>query len=241
MTDGLEYFKKVYNVVPDWVQKMYDYNPLMLNYYTDIRGEAFKDTSYLSAKEKDLFITSVNAGRLYERSMIFHCNAGLIKGATIDEMIEYYLVAYIYKGVDSLKLSMKAVDLLVKDKDDSCVKDEYADETEIVEQLLDWTKDNQNAILLNLHNLLKEGKDRNSKEVFDCVMSDGVVSSKKKYLNLIGQYLTELNGKGAQALTEKSKLKGVSEADLAELGYIVMITAGIPSWFELCDVLNDGK
>ena len=31
----------------------------------------------------------------------------------------------------------------------------------------------------------------------------------------------------------KGKEAGVSEADLADLGYICILTAGIPTWFEL--------
>lgn len=43
MSTGLDYFKKVYDVVPGWVQKMHDYNPSMLDHYTALRGAAMAD------------------------------------------------------------------------------------------------------------------------------------------------------------------------------------------------------
>ena len=66
MSEALEYFKKVYKDVPAWVQIMHDYNPNMLEYYTNIRSEAFK-SAVLSDVEKDELIAAFNAGRLYDR------------------------------------------------------------------------------------------------------------------------------------------------------------------------------
>lgn len=239
MTDGLSYFKKVYNNVPDWVQIMHDYNPLMLNYYTDIRGEAFKD-GCLSAMEKDEFIASLNAGRLYERSMRYHTYAGIIKGASVDELIEYFLVAYVYKGKKTLELSLVALQQTYEDMgiEVSKLKDSYNSDAAVVEQLLDWTKDNVNPIVSELYQLLVQGYKHYSREVFETILQSGYVARKRKLLNLVGQYITELNGAGAKEIMIQAKKEGVTEEELAELGYIVMITAGIPSWFELSDHLQ---
>ncbi|WIV12290.1 carboxymuconolactone decarboxylase family protein [Proteiniborus sp. MB09-C3] len=239
MADGLAYFKKVYNDIPNWVQIMYDYNPKMLDYYTDIRGEAFKD-SELSAKEKDEFIASMNAGRLYKRSMLYHTQAAIIKGSQIGDLIEYFLVAYVYSGKDALELSLAALEnaLIQKEKTVNERKNNYATDKEVFEQIIEWTNDSDNTLVKKVYTLLDDSKNHNSPEIIDLIMSDGKVSRKKKYLNLIGQYITELRGNAVGPLIEKARNIGVTEAELADLGYIVMITAGIPSWFELSDHLN---
>jgi alkylhydroperoxidase/carboxymuconolactone decarboxylase family protein YurZ len=108
VSKGLDYFKEVYDTVPGWVQKMHDYNPAMLEYYTDIRGEAFCD-AVLSRKEKDVLIASMNAARLYPRSMVYHTKGAIDNGITISELVEYFLVAYLYNGTKSLKTSLEAL------------------------------------------------------------------------------------------------------------------------------------
>ena len=40
---------------------------------------------------------------------------------------------------------------------------------------------------------------------------------------------------------EQARTYGVSEAELAEVGYLCILTAGIPSWFELSDHLIEQK
>ena len=59
MSTGLDYFKKVYDIVPGWVQKMHDYNPAMLDHYTALRGAAMQQ-GYLSIKEKDILLVGMN-------------------------------------------------------------------------------------------------------------------------------------------------------------------------------------
>lgn len=238
MIDGLAYFKKVYNNVPNWVQVMHDYNPNMLNCYTAIRGEAFKE-SELSGKEKDEFIASMNAGRLYERSMIYHTEAAVIKGSSIEDLLEYFLVSYVYGGKASLELSLSALELVFLKKGKPVKrKSNYQTDKEVFQQIIEWMDHRDHSIMTKVYDLLNKNIDPASDEVIDLIMSDGSVSKKRKYLNLVGQYITQLRGADAKAVIEKAKEIGVTESELADLGYIVMITAGIPSWFELSDHLS---
>lgn len=238
MVDGLAYFKKVYDNIPNWVQVMHDYNPNMLDCYTAIRGEAFKE-SELSGKEKDEFIASMNAGRLYERSMIYHTEAALIKGSSIEDLLEYFLVSYVYGGKASLELSLSALELAFLKQGKSVKrKSSYSTDREVFQQIMEWMDPKDHTTVKKVYDLLNKNVDPTSDEIIHLIMSDGAVSKERKYLNLVGQYITELRGTDAKPAIEKAKEVGVTESELADLGYIVMITAGIPSWFELSDHLS---
>ena len=108
MSKALEYFKEVYDVVPGWVQKMHDYSPEVLDKYTGIRGEIMQDGS-LSRKEKDALIASMNAARLYSRSMLFHTKGAVDFGYSASELLEFFLTAYLYKGDAALKRAFEAI------------------------------------------------------------------------------------------------------------------------------------
>ena len=228
MSEALEYFKKVYKDVPAWVQIMHDYNPNMLEYYTNIRSEAFQ-TAVLSDVEKDELIAAFNAGRLYDRSMVYHTQAALNKGSKLEDLVEYFLVAYIYKGQIALEHALKAVAQYINDKEggNKQPKAEYASFKEVIEQLREWT---QAPILEKVLAHID-----NPKEI---IMSAGSVSESRKYLALVGMYITELDGSGAAPHIENARTHGVTEEELADLGYVIILTAGIPSWFELSDHLN---
>lgn len=235
MSKGLKYFQSVYKEVPDWIESMNEYNPAMLDAYTDIRGEAFK-TNYLKDYEKDEIIAAVNAGRLYERSMILHTEAGFNKGSKLEDLIEYLLVAYVYKGIDELVLSLKAVKHYVsKSRNENIEIESYGSLIEVVNQLNIWTNNNI-EFLVKISNEL--AKSSNATETREILMQAGSVSAARKQLCLVGMYLTELDGKGADLEVKKARELEVSDGELADLGYIVILTAGIPSWFELTDYIK---
>jgi len=58
-----------------------------------------------------------------------------------------------------------------------------------------------------------------------------------KFILMTGIYTTTLQNKETDDWAKKSRDVGVVEAELAELGYICLLTAGIPSWFEMSDAL----
>ena len=228
MSEALEYFKKVYKDVPAWVQIMHDYNPKMLEYYTNIRSEAFQ-SAVLSDIEKAELIAAFNAGRLYDRSMVYHTQAALNKGSKLDDLVEYFLVAYVYKGKEALEHSLLAVAQYINDKDGKNLEPAANYETleEVVNQLKEWT----GAPILD--NVLANLEDPKA-----VIMAAGTVSESRKYLALVGMYITELDGKGAGPHVENARKHGVTEEELADLGYVIILTSGIPSWFELSDHLN---
>lgn len=231
---AIEYFREVYGEVPNWVQVMYDYNPDMLEYYTQFRNVAFKD-DVLTAAEKDILIAAMNAGKLYERTMIAHTEAGTRKGATFEEFVEYFLVAYVYGGYKSLEISLKALaaNLKLSDDIDLEIKSSYTSAQEILEELIRQTPGKDHSFI----NKVLDGM-RDKTLVRDIIFSDGHVSKARKYLAHVGMYTTEMRGKDAEQAIIEAREHGVTDAELADMGYIIIFTAGIPTWFELSDHLE---
>lgn len=237
MADGLSYFKQVYGEVPDWVKKMHAYSPKMLDYYTDFRGEAFKENA-LSKKEKDQFIASANAGRLYQRSMIYHTKAAVGNGSSVEELVEHFLVAYLYKGVEALRLAVQAIEYAAELTGQNALQSVLrADATavELLERIIAYLPVERQSFTKAVLKSVQENSGREQLE--EKVLSSGAVASKTKHLNMVAQYITELNGKGAQPWIQRAREKNAIEAELADVGYICILTAGIPAWFEISDSL----
>lgn len=236
MSKGLDYFKKVYDVVPGWVQKMHDYSPEMLNYYTGLRGEAFSEGA-LSKKEKDVLVASMNAARLYPRSMVYHTKGAIDNGASIPELVEYFLVAYLYKGKEALRISLEAIYYACELKGIAAQKTEGDVHTleDILAQIMKWMSNEESTFIEEIISIVKSG---DLQAIEEKILNEGKVSSRLKHLNMVGNYIAELRGKEAVTWIEKARLAGASEADLADLGYICILTAGIPAWFEISDSLK---
>ncbi|QKX50169.1 carboxymuconolactone decarboxylase family protein [Planococcus glaciei] len=236
MSKALEYFKEVYDVVPGWVQKMHDYSPEVLDKYTGIRGEIMQDGS-LSRKEKDALIASMNAARLYSRSMLFHTKGAVDFGYSAAELLEFFLTAYLYKGDAALKRAFEAIPYALELSGNPVVLPEATPETadDLLGTMLGWMKDEETAYLEQVVSAIKQG---HKEELTALILADGKVSSKLKHLNMAGNFIVELDGSGAAPWMEKARAAGATEADLADLGYICILTAGIPAWFELSDSLK---
>lgn len=235
MTTGLDYFKKVYDVVPGWVQKMYDYNPAMLDHYTALRGAAMAEGS-LSVKEKDILLVGINSARHYARSMVYHTKGAIDGGATLEELAEYLLVAYNYGGEKALQIGLQSFEYALELTGTNAEKISHeASATEIVryyEQFaLTNTSKNFYEKLLSSFTL----KDENA--LSDSLLTSNVVDEQMKYILMTGIYTTALKNIETDYWAKKAREKGVDESHLAELGYICLLTAGIPSWFEISDAL----
>ncbi|MFB5284859.1 carboxymuconolactone decarboxylase family protein [Peribacillus sp. Hz7] len=235
METGLEYFKKVYDVVPGWVQKMHDYNPEMLDHYTALRGAAMAD-GVLSVKEKDILLVGINSARHYARSMVYHTKGAIDGGATLAELAEYLLVAYNYGGEKALQIGLQSFEYALEltgteaenishDATAADIVRYYAhfastDESkEYYEKLISlFVADDENALSAKL-------------------LESNVVDEQMKYILTIGIYTTVLKNAEVDYWAKKAREKGVDEPRLAELGYICLLTAGIPSWFEISDAL----
>lgn len=236
MSKALEYFKEVYDAVPDWVQKMHDYSPQVLDTYTGIRGEIMQDGA-LSRREKDALIASMNAARLYRRSMLFHTKGAIDFGYSVPELVEFFLTSYLYKGDQAIHLALEAISyaLELKDRPAPLPAALPKSASEGLELIISWLGDEETAYLEEVKSLV----DAQDKKVLHAkILADGLISSRLKHLNMAGNFIVELNGEGASPWMEKARTAGASEADLADIGYICILTAGIPAWFELSDSLK---
>lgn len=236
MSKALDYFKEVYDEVPGWVQKMHDYSPAVLDTYTGIRGEIMQDGS-LSRKEKDALIASMNAARLYSRSMLFHTKGAIDFGYTVPELAEFFLTSYLYKGDRALTMALEAISYALELQGKPIVQPDPAPEqaADSLKTIIDWLDGEDTSYLKETLAVIHSG---NPEEIEAKILGDGLLSSRLKQLNMAGNFIVELNGKGAAPWMEKARTAGASEADLADIGYICILTAGIPAWFELSDSLK---
>ena len=209
MSKGLAYFQQVYDEVPGWVQKMHDYSPVVLDHYTGLRGEIMQDGA-LSRKEKDVLLASMNAARLYSRSMGYHTKGAIDFGSTIPELVEYFLVSYHYGGTDALKVSLEALSYALELKDRSVKQPEKSPETieEIIQTMITWLGDDDTSFLIDSLEIIKKG---NPKEIESKLLGDGHVSKRMKHLNMVGNYITQLRGKDAVAWMEKAREVGATD------------------------------
>lgn len=235
MNKGLAYFRNVYEQVPDWVRIMNEYSPKMLDYYTDIRSEAFGD-AYITAAEKDALIAAVNAGRFYDRSMVYHTQGSIKKGIEPIELVEYFLVTYLYKGVESALFSLKAIaySLELKGKKVNYQINNLKKLSDLLVLLKSWFDDSQTGYL---DDVLMVVNSQNKDKIKAKILDGGLVDFKQKYLTIIGCYITDLDGEGAREWIEEARSAGIHDSEMADLGYVCILTAGIPTWFELSDSL----
>jgi alkylhydroperoxidase/carboxymuconolactone decarboxylase family protein YurZ len=236
MSKGLEYFKEVYDAVPGWVQKMHDYSPEVLDHYTGLRGDIMQDGA-LSRKEKDVLLASMNAARLYARSMGYHTKGAIDFGTTIPELVEYFLVSYLYGGTAALKASLEALAYALELKGKRVDQPEKDPETieEIFETMMTWIGDEDTSFLVTSLAAIQNGE---KEKIEETLLGEGHVSTRMKHLNMVGNYITQLRGADAIPWIEKTRAVGATEAELADLGYICVLTAGIPAWFEISDSLK---
>ncbi len=150
------------------------------------------------------------------------------------------MVSYHYGGTDALKVSLEALSYALELKDRSVKQPAKAPETieEIIQTMITWLGDDDTSFLIDSLEIIKKG---NSKEIESKLLGDGHVSTRMKHLNMVGNYITQLRGKDAVAWMEKAREVGATEEDLADVGYICILTAGIPSWFEISDSLKLAK
>ncbi|MFU2016091.1 carboxymuconolactone decarboxylase family protein [Peribacillus butanolivorans] len=239
MSKGLSYFKEVYDVVPGWVQKMHDYSPNALDHYTSLRSNIMQEGA-LTKKEKDILLVGMNAARLYERSMIYHTKGAIDGGATLPELVEYLIVPYLYNGVQALKTGVKSLEyaLALKGIEFQKKRGDYETAEEILLYMFELLGNEDTAYVSNVLKLVKS-EDQNSLK--DYILSDSVVSKRLKHILMAGIFITELKGNQVEEWMEAARENGASEEQLADVGFICLLTAGIPAWFEASDSLIENK
>ncbi|WP_341301381.1 carboxymuconolactone decarboxylase family protein [Lysinibacillus sp. FSL H8-0500] len=235
MVTGLEYFKKVYDVVPGWVQKMHDYNPAMLDHYTALRGAAMAP-GVLSVKDKDILLVGMNAARHYARSMVYHTKGAIDGGAALEELIEYLLVAFNYGGEKALQIGLQSFDYALELTNTNAEKISHdASAREIVHYYSSFAKGDKSKAYFEKLSALLVSKDENA--LRQHLLDGNCVSTQMKYILMTGIYTTVLKNAETGYWAQQAREVGVEEAKLAELGYICLLTAGIPAWFEISDAL----
>ncbi|WP_458352621.1 carboxymuconolactone decarboxylase family protein [Peribacillus frigoritolerans] len=239
MSEGLLYFKEVYDVVPAWVQKMYDYSPDALDHYTNLRSNIMQEGA-LTKKEKDILLVGMNAARLYERSMVYHTKGAMVGGATLPELVEYLIVSYLYNGTKALKTGIKSLEYALELKGIRYHEGSGHKETteEILLYMIELLGDEETGFVSNVLKLVESG-DQNSLKNY--ILSDSAVSKRLKHILMTGIFITELKGKQVGEWMEAARVNGASEEQLAEVGLICLLTAGIPAWFEASDSLVENK
>lgn len=235
MATGLDYFKKVYDVIPGWVQKMHDYNPAMLDHYTALRGAAMAE-GVLSVKEKDILLVGINSARHYARSMVYHTKGAIDGGATLEELAEYLLVAYNYGGEKALQIGLQSFEYALELSGTPAEKISHdATATEIIRYYAQFASTDDRKDYYE--QLIILFMDDNENALTDKLLASNVVDEQMKYILMTGIYTTMLQNAETDYWANKAREKGVDEPQLAELGYICLLTAGIPSWFEISDAL----
>lgn len=230
MSDGLAYFKNIYDDVPDWVQKMHDYHPEALDQYTALRSTIMKD-GILSTKEKDLLLVGMNAARLYERSMVYHTKSAMNQGATIPELVEYLLIPYVYNGEEALKIAFKSLETALSFQDTAVTEDGSLEE--ILIRMIQLMRNKDTSFVEKMLESVRAGNPLFVEDLF----KEGAVSKRLKYILMAGIYTVELQGRAAGKWIDAGREIGVSEEELVEMSLISMLTAGIPAWFEASDSL----
>ncbi|MED4716950.1 carboxymuconolactone decarboxylase family protein [Bacillus badius] len=237
MRSGLAYFKEVYDTVPGWVQKMHDYSPESLECYTNLRGGIMSDSA-LTRKEKDILLVGMNAARLYERSMLYHTKGAIDAGATIPELVEYLMVPYLYNGAKALNTAMKSLEyaLSLQGKRNSVSIKNAGTMEELLIQIIQLMDGEDTTFIEGALSLLRSERDD---LLIEKIMDDAVVSRKMKQLLMVGIFITELKGQQAGKWMKTARENGASEEELADVGFICLLTAGIPAWFEASDSLAE--
>lgn len=235
MSQGLTYFKEVYDIVPGWVKKMHDYNPNALDYYTCLRSEIMQEGA-LTRKEKDILLVGMNAARLYERSMVYHTKGAIEGGATLQELVEYLIVPYLYNGLKALRTAVKSLEYALTLKGYE-FEAEYVNIKSTEELLLYMIKLLGTEDTTFVTNVLELVRSRKEKLLEEYLLSDSVVSKQLKHILVVGIFITELKGGEVEEWMKLARENGASESQLADLGFICLLTAGIPAWFEASDSL----
>jgi alkylhydroperoxidase/carboxymuconolactone decarboxylase family protein YurZ len=241
--NGLEFFERVYGQVPDWVAKMHHFAPKALEYYTKLRGEILVDGA-LSKKEKELILVGINAARRYERSMIYHTKGAIDSGASIEEIADILATCIISRGIPAWFTGVKAIEYAVS----YVGKEEFevppVDEESFFASLTDYHQYYEKEVGGELPNWVKVLNQFNPTalerytDLRRTVLTDNVVSRKLKELVLVGINVAEMYPRGIELHVQGAKKFGATEAEIADVSLVALLTAGIPAWFEGSDYLS---
>lgn len=236
----------MYGEVPGWVQKMHQQKPAALEAYTALRHSVMEEGA-LSRKEKEWILVGVNAARRYERSMIYHTRGALDAGSTTEELAEILLPCILSRGLPAWLEGYKALDYAQRYLGESApaeTNEDYEKEAPIissVEEALAYYQGEASGSLppwVQIMNSYSPGVLQNYTNLRQIALSDGRVPRKAKELVLVGINLSERYPAGVSLHVTGARRTGATEAELAEVALTCVLTAGIPAWFEISDLLS---
>jgi len=245
--DPLEYFRSVYDSVPEWAAEFHRFSPEGFKHYTLLRNEVLRDGA-LSRKEKELILVGINAARRYERSMLFHTKGAIDAGATIEELAEIAAVCVLSRGIPAWFTGVEAI--------------RYAERYMAEKGIVRSPGEAEEAAGVPAARTLDEALDYFRREASGVpewasamasfqpqalvgyaalrqqLLRDGAVSRKLKELTLLGINLAERYPRGVMLHAEGARRHGASSEQIAETALTALLTGGIPSWFEVVDCLK---
>ena len=247
VADALTFFKQVYGEVPEWVRTMHEQRPEALNDYLTLRHTVMEQGA-LSRKEKEWILVGVNAARRYERSMLYHTRGALDAGSTVSELAEILLPCILSRGIPAWLEGYKALvyseQYLGRRGHDQASSEETTKTTApsitTVEEALAYFSEEAGGDQpewVSLMNVYAPGTLRDYANLRKLTLSDGHVPRKMKELVLVGINLSERYPSGASLHVTGARRLGATDAELADVALTCMLTAGIPAWFELSDLL----
>ena len=243
MSDVLTFYKEVYGEVPEWVQTMHEHRPEALDAYTALR-RAIMEEGVLSRKEKEWLLVGVNAARRYERSMIYHTKGALDAGSTVAELAEILVPCILSRGIPAWLEGYKALHYAEQYLD----KASYGTRVETggpsitsVEQALTYYREEADGQKPDWVKLMEAYAPETLKDYANLrkmALSDGHVPRKIKELVLVGINLAERYPSGVSLHATSAKQLGATDAQLSDVALVCLLTAGIPAWFEITDMLT---
>ena len=242
MSDALAFFEQVYGEVPEWVRTMHEHRPDALAGYTALR-RAIMEEGVLSRKEKEWVLVGVNAARRYERSMIYHTKGAMDAGSTVAELAEILLPCILSRGIPAWLEGYKALVYAEEyvGRSDRCEGAEAVPPSiATVDEALAYYREEAGGHEPDWVQLMKgyaPGTLRDYANLRRLALSDGRVPRKMKELVLVGINLSEYYPTGVSLHVNGARQLGATNAELAEVALTCLLTAGIPAWFEISDVL----
>lgn len=243
MSDALAFYKEVYGEVPGWVQAMHKLRPDALDAYTALRRVIMEEGD-LSRKEKEWLLVGVNAARRYERSMMYHTKGALDAGSTVAELAEILVPCILSRGIpawlEGYKALVYAERYLDKSNRRACVE-AVGPSIPTVEEALTYYReeaDGHEPDWVQLMQAYSPETLRDYANLRKVALSDGHVPRKMKELVLVGINLAERYPGGVSLHASTARELGATDAELVDVALVCLLTAGIPAWFEITDVLS---
>lgn len=248
VADALTFFKQVYGEVPEWVRTMHEHKPEALNDYLTLRRTVM-DKGTLSRKEKEWILVGVNAARRYERSMLYHTRGALDAGSTVSELSEILLPCILSRGIpawlEGYKALVYAEQYLGRRDHDQASSEETTEATApsitTVEEALAYFSGEAGGNQPEWVSFMIAYAPRTLRDYANLrklALSDGHVPGKMKELVLVGINLSERYPSGVSLHVTGARRLGATDTELADVALTCVLTAGIPAWFELSNLLT---